>query len=77
MSDFFPRFTCHECGGPAYGRFCSYSCWRASRGLPAAIEPRAFTDEAFAAWKDSPQLFAEVKKRKAKPSESAGQLSLF
>ncbi len=68
MTDFFPRFTCHQCGGPAYGRFCSYSCWRVGRGLSGEIASRLITDEAFAAWKASPQLFAEVKKRKAKPA---------
>lgn len=34
MGDVRPELSCQHCGKPAYGRFCSYACWRIAQGLP-------------------------------------------
>ncbi|WP_147274419.1 hypothetical protein [Bremerella cremea] len=31
--------VCQQCGGPGYGSFCSYRCWRINRGLPVEDLP--------------------------------------
>lgn len=74
-----PRYTCRECGGPAFGCFCSVRCWRLDRGLSDIEEASAYSAEAIAAHASAPKIFAERRLpgagasfKQPPPTDSAG-----
>lgn len=57
-------YTCHRCGGPAFGVFCSYACWRIDRGLPTTDKPTDYGDAFREAHQAAPKIHAS---RRATP----------
>lgn len=58
MAERFTLYTCHACGGPAFGVFCSYACWRVDRGLPTDEKPADFGDATREAHQAAPKIYA-------------------